>query len=90
MCCAPRSVITFAANVPKRDYLPVLLAMLTSSVLPLRQVSAASVHLLSSSHVGAAPLPPQNGLPRALCHLDLAEDTVAELQPCTVGARSLA
>ena len=50
-----RSVITFATNVPKRDYLPVLLAMLTSSVLPLRQVSAASVHLLSSSHVGASP-----------------------------------
>jgi hypothetical protein len=51
-----RSVITFAANVPKRDYLAVLLTILTSRVLPLRHVAAASVHQLSSSHAGAHAL----------------------------------
>jgi hypothetical protein len=50
-----RSVISFAANVPKRDYLPVLIAMLVSPILPLRHVAAASVHVLSLSHVGAPP-----------------------------------
>ena len=48
-----RSVITFAANVSKREHLAVLLDILPSRVLPLRHVTAASVHLLSSSHVGA-------------------------------------
>ena len=52
--CA-RSVISFAADVPKRDYLPVLLATLASPVQQLRHVAAASLHVLSSSHAGAAP-----------------------------------
>ena len=50
--CA-RSVISFAENVPQRDYLPVLLLTLSSPLEALRHVAAASLHALSTSHVGA-------------------------------------
>lgn len=53
--CA-RSVISFAADVPKREYLPALLGTLASPVQRLRLVAAASLHVLSSSHAGASLL----------------------------------
>lgn len=53
--CA-RNVINFAANVPKRDHLPVLLSALSSSVQRLRFEAAASLHVLSRLHVGVLSL----------------------------------
>ena len=50
--CA-RSVISFAATVQQRAYLPVLLHTLASPREALRHVAAASLHALSTTHVGA-------------------------------------
>jgi hypothetical protein len=53
--CA-RNVINFAAKVPKRDHLPVLLSALSSPVQQLRFEAAASLHVLSRLHVGTLSL----------------------------------